>query len=86
MTGRNEHAAMRPRVRAHLSVVRPDPIATHYGFEPAGGHGSVHLPAENMFIMLLVLAANPAALRGPFCGATTHSFISRAWLYSGVML
>jgi len=44
-------------------------IAARYGFEPAGGppgeQGSVHRLAENMFIMLLVLAANPAALRGP---------------------
>lgn len=44
-------------------------IAARYGFEPAGGgagdHGSVHRLAENMFITMLVLAANPAALHGP---------------------
>jgi len=44
-------------------------IASRYGFEPASAgvedHGSVHRLAENMFITLLVLAANPAALRLP---------------------
>jgi hypothetical protein len=42
-------------------------IAARYGFEPAEigvqDRRSVQRLAENMFIMLLVLAANPAALR-----------------------
>jgi hypothetical protein len=44
-------------------------IAAHYGFEPAFGTAeeqwAVQRLAENMFIMLLVLATNPAALRSP---------------------
>ena len=44
-------------------------MAARYGFEPACGAlegcGPVHRLAENLFIMLLVLAANPAALRTP---------------------
>lgn len=44
-------------------------IAARYGFEPACGGGEAQGPvqrlAENMFILLLVLATNPAALGVP---------------------
>lgn len=46
-------------------------IAARYGFEPAASGQSVFGPAtlkllaENVFICLLVLATNPAALRAP---------------------
>jgi hypothetical protein len=44
-------------------------IAARYGFEPACSSlddlGPMHRLAENVFIMLLVLATNPVALRSP---------------------
>jgi len=46
-------------------------LAAHYGFEPAGlgseefGLAALKRFAENIFICMLVLAANPAALRAP---------------------
>jgi hypothetical protein len=43
-------------------------ISGRYGFEAgcaAGEHGAIHRLGENIFLVLLVLATNPVALRAP---------------------
>lgn len=57
-------------------------IVARYGLEPGVGgpenHGTLQQLAENMFIMLLVLAANPASLRAPILRRShTPVYVSR---------
>jgi hypothetical protein len=63
--------ALRGDMRLGTAQQQMARLAAYYGFEPAGGNGidlssrTVQRFAENVFIFLLVMATNPAALRAP---------------------